>query len=211
MAPERDSVSPMAGLVHDLNNVFQTIAEAAELLSGDANDAGLTAALHRSVERGRRIASGILQQAQAPVSASQPLEWAAAFARDMAALIPESRFEVHVESCETAILPGPSSDWERVFMNLFLNSLQATRGTGRVTARASRKEGEVLIQVQDDGPGIPENILTLVFHPGVSTRGKPGGLGLSIVESIVEKHKASIRAGNCESGGALFEISIPIQ
>jgi signal transduction histidine kinase len=208
MPPEIERDITLEGLVHDLNNVLETISEAAELIDGNSAE-DIAATIRRSVDRGRRITGSIVQQALAPVGAQQSMEWAAGFVRDLAKLVHSARFSVTVDAEDEIILPGLASDWERVFMNLFLNAMQATKGAGKVVARA-RCDGEhYAISVADNGPGIPEEIIGKVLRSRVSTRGAQGGLGLSIVNSIVRRHSGTVEVQNQTGGGALFLIRIP--
>jgi len=209
MAPETERDITLAGLVHDLNNVLETIAEAAELIDGPESSQEIADTIRRSVERGRRITGSIVQQARPPVGVQEPMEWAAGFVRDLAKLVHSARFSVTVDAEPEILLPGEASDWERVFMNLFLNAMQATKGAGRVVARARRDGDHYSISVSDNGPGIPEDLIGKVLRSRVSTRGAQGGLGLSIVKTIVAGHSGTVEVHNQPSGGAVFMIRVP--
>ncbi len=209
MPPEIDRDITLEGLVHDLNNVLQTISEAAELIDEAEGSDEIAATIRRSVDRGRRITGSIVQQARAPVGAQEPMDWAAGFVRDLAKLVHSARFSVTVDADPEIVLPGEASDWERVFMNLFLNSMQATKGSGKVTARARRDGDEYAISVADNGPGIPEDLIGKVLRSRVSTKSAQGGLGLSIVKAIVVSYAGTVEVQNQPSGGALFLIRLP--
>jgi signal transduction histidine kinase len=197
-------------LIHDLNNVFETITEAAELLSADRHWRTLAATLQRSVARGKRLVGAIPDHT--PDLASV-LEDAVQTARDFCttARKPHIDFSSNVES--VIPLPGSAKDWERVFANLFLNAAQAFRKPGSIEIRTERIDDGFKIFVSDNGPGIPVEILPRIFRPNVST--KPGstrrsGLGLHIVASIVHKYGGKVTAANREiRSGAVFTISIP--
>ena len=83
--------------------------------------------------------------------------------------------------------------------------------------RADADDGRVRIVVQDSGPGIPAEHLAHVFdrfykaeasRAGTSVP-SGSGLGLSIVQAIVQRHGGTVRAANAPEGGAIFEISLP--
>jgi len=209
MAPETERDITLAGLVHDLNNVLETIAEAAELIDDCESSREIADTIRRSVDRGKRITGSIVQQARAPVGAQEPMEWAAGFVRDLAKLVHSARFSVTVDAEPEILLPGEASDWERVFMNLFLNAMQATKGAGKVVARARRDGDQYLITVSDNGPGIPAELIGKVLRSRVSTRGAQGGLGLSIVKAIVVQHSGTVEVQNQDGGGAVFRIRVP--
>lgn len=197
-------------LIHDLNNVFETITEAAELLSSDKHWKPLAATLHRSVERGKRLLGAIPDRTP---NLANILEDAIQSVTDycIAARKPRMRFIRQV--APDIHMPGSAKDWERVFANLFLNAAEISLKPGRIDVTAQRTADALLITVSDNGPGIPEDILPRVFRPNVSTKKRPSarsGLGLHIVASIVKKYSGRVQASNRERGtGAVFSIQLP--
>jgi signal transduction histidine kinase len=197
-------------LIHDLNNVFETITEAAELLSSDRQWRSLAATLRRSVDRGKRLVGAIPDHTP---DLAAVIEDAIQSAQDFCITARKPRIEFTANLSAGIPLPGSAKEWERVFANLFLNAAQAFRRPGLIEITAGREEDNLKILVADNGPGIPEEILPRIFRPNVST--KPGstrrsGLGLHIVASIVKRYGGKVTAGNREkSGGAMFTISLP--
>jgi signal transduction histidine kinase len=205
-------------LVHDLNNVFQTLVEAADLLAGDPQWAPVSAAILRSVERGKGITTFIQEAEQAssdPAFLERPgtpfetiLGNAIAFAEDslVGGRGPAIRFVCDVEP---GIELRRTWAWERVLINLFSNSMRAMPEGGTIYISARTGDGRAEIVVRDEGTGIPEEILADLFRPHVSTKAR-GGLGLHIVETIVKQDDGEVRAFNCANGrGAEFIISVP--
>ena len=104
---------------------------------------------------------------------------------------------------------------KQLFLNLFLNSLDAMERGGTLTVRmASGDRGgqEILsIQVTDTGTGIPTDALGKVFDPFFTTKARGTGLGLAICRGIVDTHKGIIRAENNRDGpGATITIELPV-
>jgi len=89
-----------------------------------------------------------------------------------------------------------------VLVNLFLNSAQA----GAKNIRIEAHQGEII--VSDDGPGIAPELLPTIFEPRVSTKSIISGLGLYVVQSIVEQNGGSVTAANSAGGGAVFTMRI---
>ena len=197
----------LSGLVHDLNNVFQTLVDAADLLAGDPRYAKLSAAILRSVERGKNIAAGLQAGNGAGTPFEQILANAIAFVEDSVAAGrgPEIAFACDVEP---GIELGGHWAWERVLINLFLNAMRAMPAGGTIQVRARSTGGQVEIVVRDEGSGIAPGLLEHLFLPHVSTGSS--GLGLHIVETIVKQDGGYVRAANrSDARGAEFTITLP--
>jgi len=96
--------------------------------------------------------------------------------------------------------------------NLVLNAVQATEPDGRVSVQTGfdPQRTSVFIEIEDNGPGIPEAEQARIFDPGFSTREKGNGYGLSICSRIVSAHRGSLRLISQEGAGAVFRIDLPI-
>jgi signal transduction histidine kinase len=192
----------LEGLVHDLNNVFQTISESAELLEDDPKWENLAHTLQRSADRGHRIAHSILETNRSPIELAPIIENASQFCQDYLECANRPKLEFSSEIDADFRLKGDAAGWERVFVNLFLNSAQA--GAREIRIRAQGNE----IVVSDDGPGIALELLPTIFQPRVSTKSIISGLGLYVVQSIVEQNGGFVTAANGPNGGAVFTMSI---
>jgi signal transduction histidine kinase len=198
----------LAGLVHDLNNVLQTLVDAADQLSEDPRWEHLSATILRSVERGRHIAQGLFETGGTGTPFEQILGNAISFVEDaiLTARGPHIRFACDVEP---GIVLGGNWAWERVLINLFLNSMRAMPRGGTIYVTAQRRGEEIEIAVADEGSGIPPHIVRDLFAPSVSGSGSTG-LGLHIVETIVKQDGGRIRASNrAPQPGAEFVITLP--
>jgi len=198
-----DSRLSLEGLVHDLNNIFQTLGESAELLQSDPQWVKLSLAMQRSVALGERIVRGILETNRSGSELAPIVEGSIQFTKDYLERVhgPQLDFTHEIET-EFRVKGDPSS-WERVLVNLFVNSAEAGAGLVRIQG------GQGKIVVSDDGPGIAIELLPRIFQPHVSTKSIVSGLGLYVVQSIVEQNGATVTAGNREGGGAIFEIVAP--
>jgi two-component system NtrC family sensor kinase len=102
-----------------------------------------------------------------------------------------------------------------VFLNLILNSEQAmreVRDRGTLRIRLEKLDHSVAITFQDDGPGIPPDILPNIFDPFYTTKrpGRGTGLGLSICKAILREHSGNVEAASGPGGGAVFTVTLPL-
>jgi len=104
----------------------------------------------------------------------------------------------------------------QVVTNLLVNAAQAIPEGNveahRVTVRTGETNGEVWLQVEDTGPGIPPQIRAKIFDPffTTKTRSQGTGLGLALCADIVRQHQGTIRAISKPEGGTMFEVRIPV-
>lgn len=203
-ACETDFTIP--GLVHDLNNVFQTLIDAADRLSAHPDWAELSSVILRSVERGQHITQGLAEGGGASAPVESILANAISFVQDAsnASRPPKITF---VSEVDPGIVLRHGWAWERVLINLFLNARRAMPNGGRIRVRAHRIDSRIEIVVSDDGVGIPSDLLDSLFEPGVSGH-QSSGLGLHIVRTIVKQDGGSVRAANLGKG-AEFVILLP--
>ncbi len=99
---------------------------------------------------------------------------------------------------------------KQVFLNLFLNAVQAMPEGGKLGIRTDLLGQRVRIQIQDQGIGIPESIKDKLFEPFFTMKEEGVGLGLSIVKRIIDDHKGSIKVRNSHPQGTVFAINLPI-
>ena len=98
----------------------------------------------------------------------------------------------------------------QVFLNLILNALQFIPEGGKLGIRTSLDAGALRISVSDDGPGVPAPIRERIFDPFFSRREGGIGLGLTIVQQIVQAHGGEIAVGESVWGGAAFNMRFPL-
>ncbi len=107
------------------------------------------------------------------------------------------------------------SQMQQVVMNLVMNAAEAVSEGGQVAVRTRlSSDGEcVVLEVKDDGPGIPENIQSRIFDPFFTTKeeGKGVGLGLAVVYGIVEAHRGTIEVKSFQGKGTTILTRLPRQ
>ena len=95
---------------------------------------------------------------------------------------------------------------EAVFTNLIMNAIQAMENEGDVIIRFGESQDHISFQVQDSGPGIPENVLPKIFEPLFTTKSRGTGLGLPAVKTIILQHQGNITVSNDPT---VFSVTIP--
>jgi len=106
------------------------------------------------------------------------------------------------------------SELNQVFMNLLVNAAHAIDNVrGRITIRTGSRDGEVWVEIEDTGCGIPEANLARIFDPFFTTKpiGKGTGLGLSLSYGIVKKHGGRITVDSEVGRGTCFRVELPVQ
>ncbi|HEX8990203.1 MAG TPA: ATP-binding protein [Anaerolineales bacterium] len=100
----------------------------------------------------------------------------------------------------------------QVWTNILDNAAYAMHGAGTLQLRASHENGEVRVEIQDSGPGIPSEIQQRIFEPFFTTKppGQGTGLGLHIVYSIINNHYGRIRLTS-QPGSTCFQIALPVE
>jgi signal transduction histidine kinase len=113
---------------------------------------------------------------------------------------------------ETGRVLGVHGLLEQVFMNLFLNAMNAMPNGGTLDVSAQRRGGDLLVRVTDTGDGISPEDLDRIFDP-FYTKALPGkgtGLGLSICHAIVDQHQGSIAVESRIGKGSAFTVRLPL-
>ncbi|HUM72210.1 MAG TPA: ATP-binding protein, partial [Chloroflexota bacterium] len=104
-----------------------------------------------------------------------------------------------------------ASELNQVWTNIIDNATDALNGQGMIIIRTRQEEGEVVVEIEDNGPGIPPTIVPKLFDPFFTTKppGKGAGLGLNIAYNIVQKHHGEIAVVSVP-GQTVFQVRLPL-
>jgi two-component system NtrC family sensor kinase len=210
-----------AGVAHEVNTPLTGISSYAQLLlaetAPDDPRRDLLEKVEKQTFRASRIVSNLLEFARKPGRERERVELGAVLC-ETAELLRERmakravRLEWEPPRDKVEVL-GSAGELQQVFTNLMLNAIDAMAalGGGHLALRLTSTDGRALVEVEDDGPGIPPDRLQTIFEPFFTTkRGQGGtGLGLSISHSIVEQHGGLIAVVNL-ARGCRFSVVLPL-
>jgi signal transduction histidine kinase len=179
---------------------------------------GALGASRNGAERIQRIVQGLLDFSRVhktrfqDVDLQEPLEAALSI---LASKI-KGGIEVRREYAGPRTVRGDPNELSQLFLNLITNALDAVGDAGTICVRTlgpgdGARPNRVLVEVEDDGPGIPVEERKRIFEPFFTTKdvGKGTGLGLSIAYSIAKRHKGELHALAASPKGTLFRVSLP--
>ncbi len=103
------------------------------------------------------------------------------------------------------------SELNQVWTNIIDNAIDSMRGKGELRVRTYRDDGCVVVEIGDNGPGIPDEVLPHIYEPFFTTKGvgEGTGLGLDTVQRIVKKHRGSIQVSS-KPGDTRFQVWLPL-
>ena len=214
----------VSGVAHELNNPLTSIAGLSELLLEQAETPVRSRehlrVIHEQAERAGKIVRNLLTFAR-----QGPAELASVDLNDVAQrtvlLIGyELRLrEIGLSTELAAHLPlirGDRYQLQQVVVNLLTNAVQAVSanpaGRPRQVMLRTRLDGQqVVLEVEDTGSGVPDELVSQIFAPFFSTKdpGQGTGLGLSLSYNILERHRGTLTVNRGAAGGALFVMSLP--
>ena len=120
--------------------------------------------------------------------------------------------EIHTKLSPDLTVAGDADLLYRAFYNILANAQQAMNGPGEIFIESSLPgEGRITLTFRDTGPGFSEDTLNKAMDPFFTTKDNGTGLGLPIVQAIIDSHGGSMRLSNATQGGALISISLPAQ
>jgi two-component system, NtrC family, sensor kinase len=110
-------------------------------------------------------------------------------------------------------IQADSVQLSQVLVNLITNAIHAMEGGGKITVATKRKNGQVSLIVSDTGSGMSHDVKRRIFEPFFTTKpvGQGTGLGLSVVQGIIEEHKGKILVKSVPGKGSKFEILLPLK
>ena len=211
-----------ASVAHELNTPLTVLQGSIEKLTETTRDPATLERLARMLrvtQRIRKISESLVDFSRVRKQHLEPVPlrvliddaWSLVAIDEKAA---GAHFENLVRTSD--LVTGNSDRLIQVFVNLLRNALYAIRPAGRIVVNSRHlnrnAQSWISVTVEDDGPGIPSDVLPDIFEAFVSSRldANGTGLGLTVAEGIVHQHGGTIAASNRAEGGACLEVALPV-
>jgi PAS domain S-box-containing protein len=217
----------LAGAAHELNNPLAAIMGFSQLLlrkRWPLEDRSALEAIHHEAVRSATIVKDLLALARRRgIERRAPAD-----VNELVAYIVRTRryaLETAGIVCELELGPmppvrGDRAQLEQVILNLLNNAEQALRprvdghrstSQGHILIRTRHEEPEIIVEVEDNGPGVPDDVRSDIWDPFWTSKeeGEGTGLGLTVVHTIVVDHGGSVSLERGALGGARFVVRLP--
>ncbi len=210
-----------AGIAHEINNPLNNIFLTAEVILEEIKEmpieeqTELVKDIVDQADRAREVVRHLLDfsKAHKPSKWEQfdvvkLLEGTLSLLKNQIAL---NQITVEKKYAETAVsILGHTNLLQQVFVNIILNAIQSMGRSGTLTLGVKIESSKVIIEIEDNGPGIPDDIKSHIFDPFFTTKDVGTGLGLSVCYAIVNEHHGDIVLSSEEGQGACFKIVLPL-
>jgi len=204
-----------SGLAHEIRNPLSAISGAIEILSGEVEKSSdnqrLINVASQEIERMNLIVEDFsiltnpIQKAGLPVDISVILnETIDTFSKT----IKRSDIDIERDIESEIYVSGDSYRLKQSFWNLFLNSMQSISGDGLIKVEALSEKQSVIIKISDSGCGISQKNISNIFDPFFTTKNSGTGLGLVIVQKVIESYNGKIDVVSAVDEGSTFIITM---
>ncbi|MBU0502516.1 MAG: ATP-binding protein [bacterium] len=207
-----------AGMAHEIKNPLASIKGMTQVLEENLNDPVFIAKYQEVIERQINRLNGIVEKL---LKFGQPQKLAITrvnlkgIIEDVLSLlenqINKSDIKVEQKLLSELEIEGDAGELAQVFMNLFLNAVQAMPEGGRLLIAAVLQGPRVDIEVTDSGGGIAPQNLGKIFDPFFTTKGDGTGMGLAVAYRIIKEHNGEILVESKQGLGTTFKIWLPIK
>ncbi|EPT4468406.1 two-component system sensor histidine kinase ZraS [Klebsiella aerogenes] len=208
-----------AGVAHEIRNPLSSIKGLAKYFAertppgGEAQELALVMA--KEADRLNRVVSELLELVRPAHLNYQPVDINALIHHSLQLVSQDAQSRgIELQFTPRPELTSIKADPDRlnqVLLNLYLNAMQAIGRGGVIHVSASEADRQrVKIVVKDSGKGMSDEELQAIFTPYFTTKADGTGLGLAVVQNIIEQHGGTIRAESQPGAGAIFTLWLPV-
>jgi len=204
-----------AGLAHEIRNPLGSIVGSIQLVQSapglDEESRELCQLVERETARLNDLVSDMLDLARPRPPALGPVDLAKV-AQDVVRLAARSGrgsdVELGYEGPDALTVTADAGQLRQVLWNLVRNAIQASSPGARVTVRVDERADSPVLEVSDQGPGIPSELQAEIFDAFFTTRAAGVGIGLAVVKRIVDDHGWAIEVVSEKGQGATFRVEL---
>ncbi|OKY76828.1 MAG: hypothetical protein BM485_01815 [Desulfobulbaceae bacterium DB1] len=210
----------LAGVAHELNNPLSNISTSAQILSEEIEEGdldfkkNLLRQIDAQTDKARDIVRTLLEFSRVKEFHKENINLRLLMDETMRLIKSQvgKGVEIVIDIPDDITVNVDKQRMQQVFLNLIKNASDALENSGHIWLTAQKSQSEngnvVEIMVEDDGPGIPEDMREKILEPFFTTKdvGKGSGLGLYVVHDIIESHGGELRIESSPGAGAAFII-----
>ncbi len=213
-----------AEIGHELNNFLNIVRSNFEMMTYKAEIKNIDQvskyidSINMSLDQMTKFTSGLADAANMRTE-KKSMNLNSLITDIVAFLTPQKRFRnvtitKNLDSSLPDIVADPSQ-LSQLFYNILNNAAQALRGQEigaiRIGTQYSETDKEVVIEIRDNGPGMPQELIDKAFSSRFTTKKGGHGFGLIVCAKVVNNHDGRIKVGHGEEGGTVFRIKLPVQ
>ena len=220
-----------AAIAHEVKNPLAGIEVMAGILKRQLTDSEDAQSILRDIIKEAKMANAIVVEVLdfvRPIRLQVERVSLADVVRDAMSMaeshVPRGKVQVALDLPEgLAPIQGDPHQLRQIFTNLLTNAFEALGGTGNVRLAAVQLSNDeetgspdaqtvpmIQVEVSDDGPGMPADVMERIFSPFFTTKPQGSGLGLAIVRKIVDAHDGRIDVSARADGGTRFRVTLPV-
>jgi len=204
-----------AGIAHEFKNSLATILGYAQLSTEETNVVTLhnyALEIHKESQALSRMVTDFLNFAHPVYTSMYDVDLTELLANAIADVrnLRPGPYEVQFAGGSKAVTACDPILMRQSFLNLLINAVEALNDSkGAISVSVVKERGYIRILIEDDGRGIPHNVISKIFLPFFTTKTHGTGLGLSLVQKIVLAHNGRIEVQSAEGEGTRFTITLP--
>ena len=210
-----------AGIAHEIRNPLSTIKGFARIFEENAKDGSdeknLAEIMRQEICRVDKVINDLLELSRPNNLSKNIVSLQKVVEQVQNSLVLQAK-ENHVAFINEIEAQDINLDFDKmiqVFHNLYINAMEAMNKNPedrakQITTKARQEQDKLIISIQDTGQGIPQNKISQLFTPYFTTKAKGTGLGLVIVQKIIEAHNGMIKVESKENAGTIFYITLEL-
>lgn len=208
-----------AGIAHEIRNPLASISGSVEMLQADSSrsddEKKLMSIVIKEIDRLNKLITEFLDFARPQDIRLMDMD----ISQLLKELLEEMQFvpaakdvNFDVDISPQLRIQGHRDKLKQAFLNILINAVQAldSKPIKRVAVSVKKTVDSVVITIEDTGSGIDEKLIKKIFEPFLTTKSKGTGLGLAVVHSILNAHKATVDVKSTKGEGTTFTISFPL-